>query len=434
MHRLKNTLVTMVILAVVACSSPQEAISPVDSGVDEMDIGSRAETGTERDVSLPAPEPERSCPDEVRAPTQIVYPRQGELHYIQIGLGGLTMGESALVVGPDGTTVLIDVGNDRHPEAIVGVLADVQTRLGRAPRTLDHVILTHVHADHVDGLENLLDTVELRGNIIHRGRLDLNGGIRSQQWSKLCHTLEAHGDRERTLCQGAPAPCDGHTGAEGYLATGCDGLEAHTLDLGARARLEFIGVNGFIGGASYRELNGGYADDHNGENARSTIGLIEHGPFRLLFSGDLTGGERGDDDVERFYADRIDPYIDALGVDVLHAGHHGRRTSNSSYWLDRLTPGDGRDRNIVMGVSAAHVRSPHQEVLDNATENDRLATGRLWTTNVATFGATGPELISADGGHIVVSTFDGGTWYVVQAIGANGRLIDSRAYRSVGCP
>jgi beta-lactamase superfamily II metal-dependent hydrolase len=83
-----------------------------------------------------------------------------------------------------------------------------------------------------------------------------------------------------------------------------------------------------------------HADDSNGENARSVTAVLAHGSFRMILAGDLTGGGSDTDDVEAFYLPRLPRVsdLDARGVDVLHASHHGRNTSSSAAWIDALLP------------------------------------------------------------------------------------------------
>ncbi|MDP7114833.1 MAG: MBL fold metallo-hydrolase [Myxococcota bacterium] len=76
----------------------------------------------------------------------------GELLIEQIGLTGEAIGEAALVVGPDGTTVLIDVGNDAHAGRVLGALE----RHGDSA-AVDWVLLTHYHADHIGGFDKLFE-------------------------------------------------------------------------------------------------------------------------------------------------------------------------------------------------------------------------------------------------------------------------------------
>ena len=49
-------------------------------------------------------------------------------------------------------------------------------------------------------------------------------------------------------------------------------------------------------------------------------------------------------------------------------------------------------------------------------------------------GARSDDLVTAGGGRIVLSTLEGGDAYAIQAIGEDGELIESRAFRTTrGC-
>ncbi len=363
------------------------------------------------------------------APAEALRPQAGELFYAQLGLGGVSLGEAALLVGPDGTRVLIDVANDSHDDDIEQALQEL---LGEA--VVDHIVITHFHGDHGDGIANLLGRISLRGRIIHRGFTDLTPAANDATIEELCLATVAAGTGT-PLCRSAQQPaCDPATWSGTYPAVDCDGLDTADLALGA-AELDFVAANGFIGTERYDQVVGPLlADDSNGENARSLLATIEHGAFRMLIAGDLTGGGSATDDVESFYAARL-AAVPSRGVDVLHAGHHGRNTSTNAAWVTRLLPDDARSRNAVMGISTAHVNSPHVEVLDALLGGDRLRDGRVWTTTVAPGGATAAGLVDAGGGRILLSTVDGGAGYAIQAVASDGAVLDSRGYASVSaCP
>lgn len=371
------------------------------------------------------------CPDAPGPPASPLRPQSGEVFYAQIGLGGVGLGEAALLVGPDGTVVLIDVGNNSHDDDV----AEVVEELTGSTR-VDHVVITHFHADHGDGLAELLERVTLTGQIIHRGFTDLTPAANSSTIESACGVIAGRPSANAALCEAVETPpCAPAAWTGTYPAVACAGLETEDLALGAGARLDFLAANGFIGGERYEAAVGPLlTSDGNGENARSIVGLVEHGAFRLLITGDLTGGGSDTDDVESFYAPRLTT-VPASGVDVLHAGHHGRNTSTNPTWVARLLPADGRSRNAVMGISTAHVGSPHAEVLSALLDGDRLGEGRAWTTRVALTGATAPGLVDARGGLVLVATLEDGAAYAIQAIDPSGAVIESRAFRSAAaCP
>lgn len=372
-----------------------------------------------------------TCIEVLPPPTSRLHPEPGELFYAQIGLGGFTMGEAALIVGPSGTVVLVDVANDSHDDDIAEAL---ETFTGGT--RVDNIVITHFHADHADGIADLLARVTLTGRIVHRGLTDLTAAANEASVDTLCGVLAERPSANAALCSAATTvPCNSGERAGTYPAIACAGLDTEDLDLGLGARLDFLAANGVIGGDRYEDGDTRISsNDSNGENARSVVALLSHGAFRMMLAGDLTGGGSDTDDLETFYASRF-ASVPSLGVDVLHAGHHGRDTSSNATYLDRLVPADGRARNVVMGISTAHLGSPHSEVVSALVGGERLGRGRMWTTLVSTGGATSPNLVDAGGGLVLIATRDAGATYVVQAIGGDGSVLESRAFRSVdACP
>lgn len=97
--------------------------------------------------------------------------------------------------------------------------------------------------------------------------------------------------------------------------------------------------------------------------------------------------------------------------------HHARRTSSNQRLVDSLAPMDGRSHNVVAGINAAHIGSPHDEVVDAWTRDGRLGAGRFWVTTIGLGGAD-PDEFSAlrdARGVVVVQTLDGGDRYRIDA-------------------
>jgi len=385
-----------------------------------------------------------SCSDPIETPVGILTPQPGELFYIQIGLAGISMGESAIIVGPEGTITLVDAGNDSHDKDIADIINNLIAQMnsnGFANRSLneiDNAIITHFHADHSDGLQDLMKNVTVTGKVIHRGFFDITNATDAKTVTQLCDTLEDNPGIELALCTGAErSGCNNWNST--LPSTGCPilGTDDAKIKMGDQSSINIFAVNGYISDGNYAtDVQPFLTEDSNGENARSVSAILSNGNFRLLFAGDLTGGGSDTDPVEGFYAEKLSEVTDIndLGVDILHAGHHGRNTSNSLEWVDRLLPNDGKSRNMIMGISTAHINSPHQETLDTVFLGNRLMNGNAWTTTVSTGGATHENLINSFGGNILIKTGQNGKIYHVQAVDSSGNILFTKSFYSVkGC-
>ncbi|HJN74157.1 MAG TPA: MBL fold metallo-hydrolase [Myxococcota bacterium] len=270
----------------------------------------------------------------------------------QLDLGSRSTGESALIVGPDGTSVLIDVGNDAHDDE---VRAALELRTGRD--SPDYTLITHFHADHVGGLSDLGDF----GALIWRGGVQPD----TDEW--------VEPDDEIALCTSA----------------GCD--LPFVLDLGDEATLEVLVAGGVLPDGTTIEITE--------ENARSLVGVVRYGDFAYLFAGDLTGGGKDTEDVESFLANRI-----ALpDVDVAHISHHGIASSTNSAWVDAVFPDDGHIRHGIVGANRAYLSAPDEEVLERL--GPRVE--QIWVTTPGSLADPHPRCTNVDGSIGVHVDIDG---------------------------
>jgi beta-lactamase superfamily II metal-dependent hydrolase len=287
----------------------------------------------------------------------------GVLGLVQIDLDGW-IGEAMLVVGPDGTRVLIDVGNDSHAD-VIGEAVRAYT----GADAVDAVVLTHFHEDHAGGMDKLQVDVDL---VVSRGPVHLDA-------------------------TGWPDGLDGRTRLDLCDGDGCD--LPWTLPLGQGAELVVFAADGQLDALSTDTL----PDDDDGENGRSLVGLVRWGSFVYLWSGDLTGGGKGTPDVEGTYLAGLDAYVPSDGVTILHLAHHGIDSSTSEAWVDRLLPSDGEDRAALVGSNGSYLDAPADEVLDRV--RDRVTA--VWTNRGGLLTGDDPILREAEG-DVVVTVREGG--------------------------
>lgn len=420
-----------------------------------VDAAGGADGAVEGDATIPIP-PFEPGPE----PTSPLDPVAGELTIEQLDLpAGLTVkiGESEIVVGPDGTIVVIDVGNTSHEDELRAEIERLNTQVlvparGFAPRTrlqVEWIVITHFHADHVGALPGLLggsSPLQIVHGVVHRGWTDVGDALNPSAFQDTCELLRgAAAALDRPLCEaGVAAPCAQSAWTGAYPATSCSGLTrgdlttsaddtsgaASFIPLGGGARLTLIGANAFFSSGSAIVAAAPFDHAQNGqENARSVVGIVEQGWFRYHFAGDLTGeGNEESPDVESaLVATSGAAWYGPRGVDVIHAHHHVRKTSSNLGFVGMAAPADGHSRNVIGGVSEAYVLSPYAIVLATFADAMRLGDGWIWVPHVAAGGASHSRLDVASG-PVLLQTIQAGRGYRIQAAGA---ALHSRAYPSV---
>jgi beta-lactamase superfamily II metal-dependent hydrolase len=234
-----------------------------------------------------------------------------EIHQINVGWGS-----SVFVIGPDGTTVLLEAGDTgRGTSRVVPYLTSLGILSGQG---LDYTIAGHQHCDHIGGLDEVIDA----GYDVHVANF-YNGSANTSSCVTSWNTAAA------TTTAGAPVvPSPGEV-----------------IALGGGATLTFVAVNGnIIGGGTVPVTN---------ENDRSIAVLIQHGGFDYLWASDLGGGNidtactgrstTSQIDVESFVIQAISPggaapRISAGGIDVLNVNHHGSESSTNINWMNEAAP------------------------------------------------------------------------------------------------
>lgn len=326
-----------------------------------------------------------------------------EIHTINV-----QQGTSTLLIGPDGTTVLMDGGRSgRGAAEVVPYLES----LGLVPADgLDHTLVSHIDQDHVGGLDEVL----LAGYDVRDGNW-YNGS------TKPSTTFEDYRLAAAVTTAGMPAP----------IPLG------ERIALGDGAFLEVVAVHGEVLG--HGAVPGAAAN----ENDLSIAVFVQYGEFDYLWAGDLGGGDDDRDCTGRRtdQANVETPLAEALaasgalgrlgpgGLDVLHVSHHGSESSTNSEWMSLLRPevalisvGDGQGGNFqhprrdvveeVLLAGAPCVTALPVQLILQTEEGD----------------PSGPETSFAGHavGDVVVTTAGEGS-YRVEATGAVSQGPDERA-------
>ncbi|MDD5557172.1 MAG: MBL fold metallo-hydrolase [bacterium] len=192
------------------------------------------------------------------------------IYFINLG----TSGDAALIVLPDGKTMLIDAG-------AASPVKNLLDRLGIGK--LDFMVLTHDHADHYSGF----------------------GGLSGYR--------------------------DSNTKSYSYKTYSREGVYWNKINAG-----EVIHQNGELTvtcvASNGNIIGGGYVNPTD-ENARSVVLLVKYRGFDYLTGGDLTGvGPNVEDRLGDALAARGE------AIDIYKVHHHGSRYSSNLYFLKKIMP------------------------------------------------------------------------------------------------
>jgi beta-lactamase superfamily II metal-dependent hydrolase len=202
----------------------------------------------------------------------LLWPSAVTAQSLQIQFLDVGQGDATLITTPEGRHVLIDAG--RHPRAVAGALR------ARGIDTLDLVIASHGHADHIGGIPGImLNTVVL--SYVDNGMPDQSGVYR-----KTKEAVEAE--------------------------FGLRGPSRPTRDSVGTVRFRFLDL----------------PDDLDRQNNRSVGVVVQFGSFDALFTGDSEFGE-----LDWWLAhDTVPP------VEVAKVAHHGSINGTTEEWVAQTRP------------------------------------------------------------------------------------------------
>jgi beta-lactamase superfamily II metal-dependent hydrolase len=344
-----------------------------------------------------------------------------DIHHIATGRG-----ESTFMMFPDGTTMLIDAGDmsgSRADETVLPVLPDASRTpgewiaayvgrffkpLNRAVPSLDYVLLSHFHRDHIGGrnttfrmahgyaLSGITEVAEHVGigKLVDRGWPDYAFPSREATAAsnpKFFNDYLAFVEHQRSARK---------TAVEGFAV----GSASQFAMRGAAGRYPSFSVanvaaNAKVGG---REIF--TRERKPDENLCSCAIKVSYGAFAYYTGGDLSGHPAGGK------RDMETPVAEAVGrVDVLKANHHACADTMSRAFLAALRP-----RVAVACVwDNGHV---NPDTFARMTDPDiypgerRVYVTGLHEKTAERLGATGAAAVRPCG-HVVVRVAEGGSTY-----------------------
>ncbi|WP_019541546.1 ComEC/Rec2 family competence protein [Selenomonas bovis] len=215
----------------------------------------------------------------------------------------------AILIQTQEQTVLIDTSDVDERDKLRAQLAKAGVK------KIDKVILTHPHADHIGGMEVLLDGSYEIGSIYDNGMPST-----SKLYLSYMKKAKARGIPHHALKAG------------------------DVLDFGGGAQFEVLSPEESLVQKGQQK---GYKHDPNNE---SVVGRLTFGQFAMLFTGDA------EKEAEASIAAR---YGSELKSQVLKAPHHGSKTSSSAAYLRLVQP-----ETCVISCGAGNdYGHPHKETL-----------------------------------------------------------------------
>ena len=249
------------------------------------------------------------------------------LHVVFVDVG---QGDAIFISTPSGKQILVDGGPD--PLELVQFLGK---RMPFRDRTIELVVLTHPHADHVNGLLEVLRRYDVKRILERQFEQE---GAPDQAWRRAVE----------------------EEGAEVVQAE-----SGQTVAVGGRAFMQVINPPA--------RLFRGTSSDVN--NASVVLKLV-YGDVSFLLTGDMSREAEA-----ALVASGVD-----IDSDVLKVGHHGSRSSSSSAFLDSVSPAVA----VISVGQDNRFGHPHREVLEafgqRVTEEHLLLTSERGTIELIADG------------------------------------------------
>lgn len=214
-----------------------------------------------------------------------------KVHFIDVG-----QGDSIFIELPNTKTMLIDAAEKEYADRITNYIYSC------GYNTLDYVVATHPHSDHIGGMADVIGAFNVENVIL----------------SPATHTTKSYTNMLTAIDQS-----------------------------GAKVKIGVAGTEIFSDGDLSAVVIAPVTEDYSDLNNSSVMVMLTYGDNKFLFTGDA------EEEEERTVTADVK-------CDVLKVGHHGSSTSTSRAFLTAASP-EYAVISCGMGNSYGH---PHTETID----------------------------------------------------------------------
>lgn len=318
-----------------------------------------------------------------------------EIHHINIG-----QGDSTLIVGPTGKSLLFDAGESYWNSSIDAQTIGPYIENVLGCKELDYVVISHFHVDHIGyvGYGGLWNLVEVQNFVVGQTLL--------RDYTTYLGTTSGTFDNWKNYLEGA-----GQTTLN--PVTAIEGTSQ--IDLGGSVVFDILTVDG-----NGTMVPGDFSSDPvpPSENDYSIGAVISMGMFDEWIGGDLDGEFVASEFSYVYHDIELSVAAEVGDMDVLRVNHHGSDHSSNSTFVNQLDPqvsiiavGDdntyGHPRQTVMDLLLAtsdvyltERGDPTVNIGDAVVAGNiviRTSDGVNFTVNGIGYVATDPTRIDTDG-------------------------------------
>ena len=352
-----------------------------------------------------------------------------DIHHIATGKG-----ENSFYVFPDGTTMLVDLGDETngrfkcpaYPDASLTPAQWVARYIGHfASGTpgkgtmVDYFSLSHFDSDHMGcpqamrpgdhyALCGIMDGGEILrfGKIVDRAYPDYaevatNAAVVGEYAKFVAYQRDSLGTMVERFKVGSHSQF---------------GLKYAPKDYKKSFDIHNIASNGYVVAGKNSKIRPMFRDSdisRYDENMLSNVFVISYGPFRYYNGGDIGGGMNVSRD--NWWRDFESQVADVIGpVTVMKADHHAWKDALNPHMLYVMQP------DVIVTI-CSHINHPWKATVQRLMDTMYPVKADLYTTTDSGREQVGPELFDAAVkacGHIVIRVYEGGKSYQVFVLDA----------------